>query len=132
MFTKELGDQFILLRSQGMTFNDIADKLNVSRSTLMNWSRKLRFEIANQRTMNLEQLQQKYLKTYSDQINALGDRLRAVEAELQKRDLADLSTAGLIALADNLRKQILNRTEIKFSLPVDTFDPPEKVEKWTT
>ena len=132
MFDKETEDQFILLRSQGMTFNDIADKLNVSRSTLMNWSRKLHFEIANQRAMNLEQLQQKYLKTCADQINALGERLRAVEAELQKRDLADLSTASLIALADNLRKQILNRTEIKFALPVDTFDPPEPEEKWTT
>src|SRR5690242_20930422 len=103
MHNQETQDRFVLLRSQGMSFNDIAVNLEVSRSTLMLWSRKFRYEIANQRAMNLEQLQQKHLKTYAEQINALGDQLRAVETELKKRDLADLSTARLIGLADNLR-----------------------------
>src|SRR5258707_15649859 len=93
-----------------MSFNDLVVNLNVARSTLILWSRKYRFEIANQRSMNLEQLQQKYLKTYADQINVLGQKLHSVEEELKKRNMADLPTAKLITWADQIRQQILDRT----------------------
>lgn len=39
--------QFVLLRSQGKSYDRIAAELNVSRQTLINWSRKFRFEIQN-------------------------------------------------------------------------------------
>src|SRR3954462_15716549 len=81
MHNQEIHDRFVLLRAQGMSFNDISVNLNVAQSTLILWSRQHRLEIANLRSMNLEQLQQKYLKTYADQINILGQQLQAVEEE---------------------------------------------------
>jgi hypothetical protein len=129
MHNQEIHDRFILFRAQGMSFNDISVNLGVARSTLILWSRQHRLEIDNQRSMNLEQLQQKYLKTYADQVNVLGQQLHAAEEELKKRSLADLPTAKLISLVDQLRQQILARTgTLTLTIPATAQDPHETKE----
>src|SRR4051812_20449441 len=126
MHNQETHDRFILFRSQGMSFNDISVNLGVAPSTLILWSRQHRLQIANQRSMNLEQLQQKYLRTYADQINVLGQQLKSVEEELKKRSLADLPTTKLISLADQLRQQILARTgTLTLTIPASSQEAQE-------
>jgi hypothetical protein len=126
MHNQETHDRFILFRSQGMSFNDISVNLGVAPSTLVLWSRQHRLQIANLRSMNLEQLQQKYLKNYADQINVLGQQLKSVEEELKKRSLADLPTTKLINLADQLRQQILARTgTVTLTIPATSQEPQE-------
>jgi transposase len=44
MHNQETHDLFILLRAQGMSFNDISVNLNVSQSTLILWSRQHRLD----------------------------------------------------------------------------------------
>ena len=39
--------QFVLLRAEGRSFNRIAEELNVSKPTLINWSRKFQFDITD-------------------------------------------------------------------------------------
>lgn len=56
MHDVEVQQKFIQLRSQGLTFDRIAKELNVCRGTLINWSRKFRFEIQNLRAIELESL----------------------------------------------------------------------------
>ena len=43
--------RFIFLRSQGWSFNRITVELNISKPTLIKWSREFRFEIQNQRAI---------------------------------------------------------------------------------
>lgn len=127
--------QFVLLRSQGKSYDRIAADLNVSRQTLINWSRKFRFEIQNLQAIERESLQQTVLASREAQARALGEQLKQVEAELQKRNVSDLTTAGLLALAGRLRREI--RAEIgplQFAVPVSEIPSAEyhdQVQEWS-
>jgi hypothetical protein len=102
----ETQQRFILLRSEGWSFARIAAELKVSKPTLINWSRKFQYQIQNLRAIALEELQEQWLASRTDRIAALGQRLRKIEDELQKRDLSSVSTSSLYSLANSLRHQL--------------------------
>lgn len=81
--------KFIELRAQGHSFVNIASKLNVLKQTLINWSKELQAEIANQKAIELEQLQQQYFMTRSAKIEMLGELLIKTRNEVLNRDLSD-------------------------------------------
>ncbi len=99
-------ERFVQLRSEGMSFARIAREINVSKPTLIKWSRKFQYEIQNLRAIHLEELQEKWLASRATRLEALGQKLRQVETELAKRDLATLPTGRLFYLAESLRRQI--------------------------
>jgi len=55
------------------------------------------FQIRNLRAIEMEALADKWLNSVADRVNALGEQLRQVEAELARRDVKDLSTASSIS-----------------------------------
>ena len=110
---------FIERRAQGWTYVRLMTELNVSKPTLIAWSRKHQFQIQNLKAIELEALREKWLASTADRVNALGEQLRKVEAELAKREPAALSTPQLFALARNLRRQIEQATgPMRFTSPV--------------
>jgi len=56
MKDQETIQKFIELRSQGWTYARLMAELNVSKPTLINWSRKFQFQIQNLRAIELEAL----------------------------------------------------------------------------
>ncbi len=130
----ETQQRFISLRSEGWSFGRIAQELNVSKPTLINWSRKFQFEIQNQRAIFLEQLQEKWLATRDQRVGVLGEQLRQVEAELAKRDLTSLTTHQLFSLADALRRQIKREIgTMEFTTPTSEIPNDEyhdQVQDW--
>jgi transposase len=111
--------RFIHFRAEGRSFNSIAAELNVSKTTLIKWSRRHRFEIRNQRTLLLESLQEKWLETQSQRVAGLGVQLQKLQAELAARDITGLSTSRLFALTESLRRQIKAETgEFCLSMPM--------------
>jgi len=134
MHDSNVHQRFIELRSQGQSFARVAQELNVSKPTLIQWSRKFRFEIQNLRAIRLEHLRETLIGGFEQQAQRLGAQLRAVQQELSKRDLCELSTARLYSLADSLRRQIncqigtmLFTTPIK-DIPNDEYH--EQVQDW--
>ena len=67
-------------------------------------------------------------------VNAIGEQLRKVEAELAKRDVAEVPTSRLFALAERLRRQIERETgEVKFTSPIKDIPKDEyheQVQDW--
>jgi hypothetical protein len=126
--------RFIELRSQGWPFARIATELNVSKPTLINWSRKHQFPIHNLRAVELEALADKWLSSVSDRLNSLGEQLQKVEAELATRDITALSTPQLYAMARNLRRQIQQIAgPVQFTSPVREIPEDEyhdQVQDW--
>lgn len=94
----ELQERFIELRAEGRSFADIAAALDVSKPTLIAWSKDLRKELANARTLRLDALFEKYAVAKSKRIEVFGKRLEAILAELDRRDLADVPTPALLKL----------------------------------
>jgi hypothetical protein len=126
--------RFIELRSQGWPFARIATELNVSKPTLINWSRKHQFQIQNLRAVELEAVADQWLSSVSHRLNSLGEQLRKVEAELATRDIKALSTPQLYFLARNLRRQIQQTAgPVQFTSPVREIPDDEyhdQVQDW--
>jgi len=98
--------RFIELRTQGWSYARLMTELNVSKPTLIAWSRKHQFQIQNLKAIELEALGEKWLASTADRVNALGEQLRQVERELGQRNVGDLTTPQLHSLARSLRRQI--------------------------
>ena len=126
--------RFIELRAQGRTYAQLMAELQVSKPTLIAWSRKHQFQIQNLKAIELEALAQQWLASVSDRVNTLGAQLQRVEAELAKRDPAALSTAQLYTLARQLRRQIEQATgTVQFTSPIAEIPNEEyhdQVQDW--
>ena len=92
-------ERFIELRAEGRSFADIAVALKVSKPTLIAWGKELQKEISNARTLRMDELVEKYAVAKSKRVVVFGRRLEAIMAELETRDLTDVPTPSLLALA---------------------------------
>ena len=126
--------RFIELRAQGWSYARLMAELNVSKPTLIAWSRKHQFQIQNLKAIELEALAEKWLASTTDRVNALGEQLRKVEAVIGQRDVGELSTPQLYALARSLCRQISQATgTTKFTVPINEIPADEyheQVQDW--
>ncbi len=130
MHTQETQQKFVERRAQGWTFVRIAAELGVAKSTLVEWSRKFRFDINNQRAIELDELHNRVLGTVQSRVAGLAEKLSRVEEELRKRDLAQVPTSRIYSLADALRRQIARETQaLRFATPVKAIPDEEYVEQ---
>ena len=126
--------RFIELRSQGWPFVRISAELNVSKPTLIKWSRRHQFQIQNLLAIELEAVADKWLCSVSERLNHLGEQLQEVEAELAGRDIKELSTPQLHSLARSLRRQMEQAAgPVRFTSPVREIPDDEyhdQVQHW--
>lgn len=127
MHDQKTQQQFVELRVQGRSYARIAEELKVSKRTLVEWGRKFQFEIHNARVVEREALRERYLSSTEEQVHRLGQQLQRIEAELAKRDIAELSTTRLLGVAESLRRQIFRATggDTPFTAPVNAIPPEE-------
>ena len=132
MHDEQMVRRFIDARAQGRPFARIALELGVSKQTLITWSRKHRFDIQNLRAVQLEALRDDLLKDVVTRATSDARRLTQVEAELSKRNLADLTTPQLLRLSSSLRDRILRETDATrmiFTTPVSEVPDNETVHE---
>ncbi len=134
MHDEQIIQRFIELRSQGWPFARLSAELNVSRPTLIKWSRKHQFQIQNLRAIELEAVAEKWLCSVSERLNHLGQQLQKVEAELAGRDIKELSTPQLHSLSRHLRRQMEQAAgPVRFTSPVREIPDDEyhdQVQDW--
>ena len=94
----ETKNMFVELRAQGMSFSRIAQKLKVSKQTLINWSKDLQNDIVNLKEIELEELRVHRNMSERTRIELIGGQLERIKQELAKRDLSDVPTATLLSL----------------------------------
>ena len=101
--------QFIELRAKGYSFQKISDELDISKPTLMEWSKDISInrDIQNQRTLVVDDLQERYAITRRHRITLFGEFLRKAKDELNNRDMSDIPTdrpiTMVIKLSDTLK-----------------------------
>jgi hypothetical protein len=126
--------RFIELRAQGWSYARLMTELNVTKPTLIAWSRKHQFQIQNLKAIELEALGEKWLASVADRVNGLGEQLRKIESELGRRDVGDLTTTQLYSLARSLRRQITEATgPTGFTVSVNEIpgdEYHEQVQDW--
>jgi hypothetical protein len=87
-----------MLRTQGLSFDKIAQKLQLSKHTLIDWSRDLAPELQVLRALKIETLQAEVLAQHEQRLQLIHDQMDRVRKELATRDLKTLSTATLFRL----------------------------------
>jgi hypothetical protein len=95
---EEQKNKFIHLRAKGNSLAKIAKELKISKSTLSNWSQELGELIAEAKAMELEALQEEFFLLKEGRIRLLGEQLKAIQAEIGKRDLSKVKTDKLMEL----------------------------------
>jgi hypothetical protein len=129
MHTPEIVQRFIELRARGWTYSRLMVELNVSRPTLIDWSRKHQFEIQNFHAIELEAMRAKWLSSTADRVKALGEQLHRLQKELEARDLSTLSTPQLMSAVRSVRRQIEQATgPLRFSTPLGAIPAGEQHE----
>jgi hypothetical protein len=98
--------RFIFLRSQGWSFNRITVELNVSKPTLIKWSRQHQFDIANLRATETEALAERVFRQRHERWEFLASQLKRIEDEIEKRALDEIPIARLHSIAAGLRAEI--------------------------
>lgn len=91
-------ERFIELRAEGKAYSEIAIELNVSKPTLIAWSKELSMEISNLRTVEMEALFQKCLVAKEKRIALFGKMLERIATEVEKRELSDMETGKLFEI----------------------------------
>lgn len=92
-------ERFVELRASGLSYDAIAAQVNVSKPTLIAWGRELAKEVHNARAVRMDELFEKYAVAKAKRVEVFGQRLNGILSELDKRDLADVPTEGLLKLA---------------------------------
>ena len=134
MHDEKTVQRFIELRAQGWSYLRLMTELNVTKPTLIAWSRKQQFQIQNLKAIELEALGEKWLASVTDRVNRFGGQLQRVEAELAKRDPGELSTLQLQTLARSLRREIERAAASPgFTIPIKDIPAAEyhdQVQDW--
>ena len=96
--------QFIELRAKGYSFQKISDELDISKPTLIEWSKdsNTNRDIQNQRTLAVDVLQMRYAITRRHRIALFGEFLEKAKQELNQRDMTDIPTDRLITMVIEL------------------------------
>jgi len=95
---EEQKHRFVVMRAKGYSYARIARELGVSKGTLTSWNAELEGEVARVRAMELEALQEEFFLLKESRIRLVGEQLKAIQAELGKRDLSNVNTAKLLEL----------------------------------
>ena len=72
MYDEKTVQRFIELRASGWTYARLMTELNVSKPTLIAWSRKYQFEIQNLKAIELESLAGQWLASVQDRVKVWG------------------------------------------------------------
>ncbi len=88
--------RFIELRAKDVSYKAIAAELGVSKGTLTSWDKLLRSEIAKHKAERLGELYEEYGMLKQARIKRYGEIVKRIDAEIDKRDLADLPLDKLL------------------------------------
>jgi hypothetical protein len=108
--------RFIMLRAQGWSFNRLAVELQISKPTLIKWSRQHQFEIANLRATETEAMAERIFRQRHERWEVLARQLKRLEEEIEKRDLEEIPASRLHAIAAHLRAEIHREVAVRPAL----------------
>jgi hypothetical protein len=92
---KKTKHRFVELRAQDKSLRTAADELQIGLQTAVRWERKLKEQIEDLKTIELDALLERHRLTLQAQIERYGVELTRLNEEIKKRDLAKVQTYKL-------------------------------------
>jgi hypothetical protein len=102
----ETKERFIELRAQEFSYEKIAELLEVSKRTLINWGAELSYEVENAKALRLEVLREKFILSAESKIELWGELVDRLSQELSTRDLSTVDTNKLLDMLIKTHSQL--------------------------
>ena len=90
--------KLIEMRAKGFSYDAIAKEIEVSKPTLIDWTKNLENEIAKAKAIELEALYEQFYLHKEARIRSIGGVLKKILEELETRSLADVPTDKLMEI----------------------------------
>lgn len=97
---------FIKARAEGKSYSTIQKELNIAKATCVSWEKDLKEDIEALKTAHTEELYTAYNMKRDARIKALGDVLKSLDAEINKRDLEEVALEKLLELRLKYAKEL--------------------------
>ena len=95
MHPNQTKDKFIELRAKGISLDDIARQLEISKGTAVAWSARFNARIHQLRAVELQAIQERVLNSYEQDLTYMADELKRVQQILRERDYGYVDTQQL-------------------------------------
>ena len=98
--------KFILLRSDGLSFDKIAKQLKVSKVTLIQWSKLFEDNIKELQFLAMVEIKKQYSNTVAKRYETLLQQLDKIDNAILEADLLETPLKDLIQLQQHTYSQI--------------------------
>ena len=98
--------KFILLRSDGISFDKIAKELKVSKVTLIQWSKLFEDDIKELQFLAMVEIKKQYSNTVAKRYETLLQQLDKIDNAILEADLLETPLKDLIQLQQHTYSQI--------------------------
>ena len=98
--------RLIQLRASGHSYQSVAEEIGISKPTAIKWAQEMKDFIADHRAVELDALMKALEITTEAKLRSLSTLLQRTQAELDKRDFADVETTKLLDLVIKLTKEL--------------------------
>ena len=102
----ELKPEFVELRASGLSLARIAERLSVSKTTLIAWEKELCNEIAEARFLEMQSLLETFKACKAERVKFLGKMYERLTEELTKRDLSEVEPVKLLEMLFKVEQRL--------------------------
>ena len=107
-------EKFIDLRSDGISFNSISEKMKISKNTLIKLQLELEDEIKNATYLKYQSIIEKYKLNKINKIESHSKLLEKIIIEVEKRNLSELTIKELILLKTKVENDLSSETTVSY------------------
>ncbi|MEK7400533.1 MAG: helix-turn-helix domain-containing protein [Candidatus Poribacteria bacterium] len=85
----DIKERFIKLRANGESYDKIAKKLSIDRNTAIEWGKQFNKEIANMKSIRLENLIEQFTLSVEDKVKLWGNIVNRIYGTLEERSFSN-------------------------------------------
>jgi transcriptional regulator with XRE-family HTH domain len=121
--------EFVELRASGLSLARIAERLSVSKTTLIAWEKELSNEIAEARFLEMQSLLETYKACKAERVKFLGKMYQRLTEELAKRDLSEVDSVKLLEMLLKVEQRLETElSKVKLTISKGYLDMISKRE----
>lgn len=106
--------KFVQLRSAGKTYNEISQEIEISKPTLVEWSKELEAELNNEIEIYKEEIRKKFRLDFERQMQLKAKILDKLEAEVLSNDFSEIPKIKIIELILKITDSMGEPNRFKF------------------
>jgi len=101
-------EEFIKLRAEGNSYDSISRQINISKPTLISWSKKFKIDLHNLSEIKRESVREQFAISKLNRLEVLSEQLKKARLQLKERDYSDIPTVQLLNIIIRIEERLAN------------------------